>query len=347
MVSAMPAMRGLVKSAAGAARFRLTGRRVPLAVTLVLTHRCNTSCGPCGVPLQPRGELEAAEWLELIDQLARLGTTRLVITGGEPLLRPDLAAIVARCAEHGMWTVLETSGHDLPDRIGELGGLGRVMIPLHGPRAVHDAMVEPGAFDRGVAAVEAARSAGIRVGTVTLLARSTLSSVDWVLDFAEQHGAEAAFQLVAMRGWVASRGARREVADDDELRRALRGLLEARMAGRPVAMSEKLLRSMLSWPDLAVPFSDVDHEDLRCMAGQTFCTVGADGVVSGCLPQSSGTMNVRDHGFDAAFAGLRDGSCRSCTDTACAEANFLYNLNTPVVLELARAGLRSRLRGEA
>jgi hypothetical protein len=83
------------------------------------------------------------------------------------------------------------------------------------------------------------------------------------------------------------------------------------------------------------------------MAGQTFCAIGPDGTVSACLPRSTGAMNVREHGFDAAFAGLEEGGCQSCTDTACAEANFLYNLNTPVVLELARASLRSRLGGAA
>jgi molybdenum cofactor biosynthesis enzyme MoaA len=254
MVSAAPAMRGLVKSAAGAARFRLTGRRAPLAVTLVLTHRCNTSCGPCGVPLQARSELEAEEWLLLVDHLARLGTTRVVITGGEPLLRPDLPAILNRCAEHGMWTVLETNGHDLPGRIGDLAAVDRVMITLHGPESVHDALAEPGAFPLAVAAIVSARAAGKRVGTVTLLTPATLPWVGWVLDFADQHGTEAGFQLTAPRGFVASRGARRHLASDDELRRALRGLLEARMAGRRVVMSEKLLRSMLTWPDLTQPF---------------------------------------------------------------------------------------------
>ncbi len=347
MTGAAPALRGLVKSAAGAARFRLTGRRVPLSVTLVLTHRCNTSCAPCGVPLQVRPELDASEWLALVDHLARLGTTRVVLTGGEPLLRPDLAAIVDRCAEHGMWTVLETNGHDLPGQLSQLRRLDRLMIPLHGPKAVHDAIVEPGAFDKSVAAIRAAREAGMEVGTVTLLARSTLVSVGWVLDFADQHGTEAAFQLQARRGWVASRGARRELAEDDALRRTLRFLLEARMAGRRVAMTEKLLRSLLTWPDLREPFLEVDHEDVRCMAGQTFCAIGPDGLVSACLPRSGGTLNVRESGFDAAFAALRDGACRSCIDTPCAEANFLYNLNTPVVLELARASLRARLGSAA
>jgi MoaA/NifB/PqqE/SkfB family radical SAM enzyme len=347
MTGAAPAVRGLVKSAAGAARFRLTGRRVPLSVTLVLTHRCNSSCAPCAVPLQVRPELEAAEWLALVDHLARLGTTRIVISGGEPLLRPDLAAIVDRCAEHGMWTVLETNGHELPAHAASLGHLDRVMVALHGPREVHDAIVEPGAFDKAVAGIEAARAAGLRVGTVTLLARSTIDTVGWVLDFADEAGTEAVFQIQARRGWVASRGARRELADDDALRRTIRLLLEARIAGRRVAMTEKLLRSFLTWPDLREPFLEVPHEDVRCMAGQTFCTVSPDGLVSACLPRGGGTGNVRESGFDAAFAALRDGECRSCTDTACAEANFLYNLNTPVVLELARAGLRSRLGSAA
>jgi MoaA/NifB/PqqE/SkfB family radical SAM enzyme len=244
-----------------------------------------------------------------------------------------------------MWTVLETNGHDLPLRLAELASVDRFMVGLHGPREVHDRVAEPGAFDRAVAAVVAARAAGKRVGTVTLLGRDTLDTVGWVLDFADLHGTEAGFQLVAPHGWVASRGARRQQAADPDLRRALRGILEARLAGRRVAMTEKLLRSLLTWPDLTQPFLDTAHEDVRCMAGQTFCAIGPDGTVSACLARGGGTMNVRDHGFDVAFAGLADGECRSCADIACAEANFLYNLNTPVVAELARSSLRGRLGG--
>lgn len=347
-MSASIAPRAAVKSALGAARFRLTGRRAPLAVTLSVTHRCDSSCVSCGLPLAGVPELEAAELLALVDHLAKLGTTRVNITGGEPLLRGDLGALVRRCVEHGMWTVVETNGHALPARVAELAGVNRVMIGLHGPEAVHDHVTEPGAFAKAVAGIHAARAAGLRVGTITLLGKHTLETLPWVLEFAEAHEVEAVVQLPQVASPLASRGAKRQLADNEALRRSLRWLLEARLSGRPVAMSETVLRYLLSWSDYATASSPLPHEDLHCMAGQVSCVVDADGSVYGCAPRMKGpARNIRNDGFDAAFAGLRDQGCNACTDTACAEANFLYNLNTPVVIEAARAGLRTMFGGVA
>ncbi len=332
----------LLKSALGAARFRLTGHRAPLAVTLVVTRRCDSSCAGCGLPLATRPELETRELLDLLDRLAALGTTRLRFTGGEPLLREDLGALVDRAAQHGMRTVLETNGHSLPARVTELRRLDRIMVGLHGREAVHDRITEPGAFGRVTAGILAAREAGLQVGTITVLGRHTVDELPWVLEFAEQHGLDMVVQLAQADGAVASRGAKRQIAPDEQVRRALRWLLEARIAGQPVGLSEKTLRYLLSWEDYAVPARATPHEDLHCMAGQVSCVVDADGAVYACLPRMDGHAigNLRTDGFDAAFAALGETGCQACTDTACTEANFLYNLNTPVVLEVARARLR-------
>lgn len=339
--------RALVKSAVGAARFRLTGHRAPLAVTLVLTRRCDSSCATCGLPQVTRPELDTVEVLALVDHLARLGTTRINLTGGEPLVRPDLGAIVDRCAEHGMWTVVETNGHALQGRAAELARVHKVMVGLHGPAEVHERLTEPGAFALATAGMAAARRAGLKVGTVTVLCRATVGSVEWVLQHAEAHGHGAVFQLAQAHGGLASRSARRQVAAPADLERVLDVLLAARRAGRPVDMSEKVLRYLRSWPDYTRTSLPLPHDDLHCMAGQVSCVVDADGAVYGCLPRLDGQApaNVRDHGFDAAFAALRDPACQACTDSACAEANFLYNLDKPAVLEVARVGARTLFGG--
>ena len=338
-----------LKSALGAARFRLTGHRAPLAVTLFLTHRCDSSCLNCGLPLSAVPELEPAEILALLDHLAAQGTTRVNLTGGEPLLRDDLGAIIRRCVEHRFWTVLETNGHALPARVHEFAGLYRVMVGLHGPQAVHDAVTGPGAFVKAVAGIDAARGAGLRVGTVTVLGKRTVDSLPWLLDFADAHHTEVVVQLPQTAGSLGTRAARREAADSESIRRSLQFLLEAKLAGRAVAMTETTLRYLISWTDYAEASLALPHEDLQCMAGQVSCVVDADGSVHACTPRMGGgvgrdpstTRNVRNDGFDAAFAGLRDPPCQACTDTACTESSFLYNLNTPAVIEAARTGIRS------
>jgi MoaA/NifB/PqqE/SkfB family radical SAM enzyme len=83
----------------------------PLIANLVITRRCNLSCGYCYEydkisPPVPLALLE--DW---IDHLARLRTVFVTLTGGESLLHPEAAAIVAYVRARGMVPLLNTNGY--------------------------------------------------------------------------------------------------------------------------------------------------------------------------------------------------------------------------------------------
>ena len=101
-----------LRSVLAAGRYRLTGQRAPLSVWLSVTTRCDALCATCATPLRKTEECSTETLVELIDGLARRGTARVVLTGGEPLLREDIGVIVDRCAGHGMYVELETNGHE-------------------------------------------------------------------------------------------------------------------------------------------------------------------------------------------------------------------------------------------
>lgn len=340
--------RAFVKSTLGAARFRLTGRRVPLSVSLCVTRRCDCMCLYCNAPAASE-EMSSVEVISLIDELGALGCTRVVFTGAEPLLRAELPAFIDRCREHGMWTVVETNGHLLPEGVAELASVSRLMVSLDGNEPEHDAVREPGSFRRAMSGIHAARSQGIPVGTITVLTQNNVEKWEDVLLLGEQSGFSVAYQPVLSAGALATKRARKLVASDEALRRALLGVLEAKKSGRPIAMSEKTLRFLLGWERHQEPLRNESVDDLVCMAGQVSCAVDANGDVSSCTPRLGlGALgNVRNDGFLQAFSRLADNSCRACTSTSCTEANFLYNLNTPVVIEVARVGLTTLFRGIA
>ena len=68
---------------------------VPLSGTFELTARCNLDCRMCYIHRRAndaaalRGEWSAGQWLELASRCRDAGTLLLLLTGGEPLLRPD------------------------------------------------------------------------------------------------------------------------------------------------------------------------------------------------------------------------------------------------------------------
>ena len=91
----------------------------PLGLIVELTHRCPLQCGYCSNPLalEPRRrELQTLEWQRVFDQAAELGVLQLHLTGGEPMARSDLDALVGHAASLGLYTNLITSGMQLDER---------------------------------------------------------------------------------------------------------------------------------------------------------------------------------------------------------------------------------------
>ncbi|MBN2054936.1 radical SAM protein [bacterium] len=81
---------------------------------LVVTERCNLHCPYC-FHEQESGRLTGAEmsmeeWRECCAQLRRLGVGKVIITGGEPLLRADLPALLAACQCAGFSILLLSNG---------------------------------------------------------------------------------------------------------------------------------------------------------------------------------------------------------------------------------------------
>ncbi|MBC8132530.1 MAG: pyrroloquinoline quinone biosynthesis peptide chaperone PqqD, partial [Deltaproteobacteria bacterium] len=103
---------------------------VPRPYTLVaeLTYRCPLRCAYCSNPVQLNAmgpDLETDIWSRVFQEAARLGVMQVTLTGGEPLLRPDLEQLVAAAHASGLYTTLITSGIPLDrDRLTRLRDAG-------------------------------------------------------------------------------------------------------------------------------------------------------------------------------------------------------------------------------
>src|SRR5262245_49423313 len=85
------------------------------AVSWNLTQRCNLFCAHCYMSAAPgaatAGELTTAECRRVMADIARVNPhVFLILTGGEPLIRPDVYELAARGREHGFTVVLGTNG---------------------------------------------------------------------------------------------------------------------------------------------------------------------------------------------------------------------------------------------
>src|SRR5208282_4175773 len=105
----------------------------PILAHIIPTRRCNLACGYCNEYDHVSKPVAIEEMLRRVDQLAALGTSIITISGGEPLLHPELDVIISGIHQHGIIATLITNGYLLnPKRIQRLNraGLHQLQISI-------------------------------------------------------------------------------------------------------------------------------------------------------------------------------------------------------------------------
>ena len=103
----------------------LRSRYQPVNAHIIPVRRCNLSCAYCNEYDDVSKPVAVADVLRRVDLLARLGTGIVTISGGEPLLHPELDEIVAGIRSRGMIATLITNGYLLSvKRIARLNRAG-------------------------------------------------------------------------------------------------------------------------------------------------------------------------------------------------------------------------------
>jgi len=147
-------------------------RRPPGPVVIWnLVRRCNLACTHCyafSADHDYPNELTRAEVDAVLDDLKRFRVPALILSGGEPLLRPDLFEIAAHAKALGLHLGLSTNGTLIDAPMAERVAAARfdyVGISLDGLRETHDRFRRrAGAFDASLAAVRRLRALGVKVG---------------------------------------------------------------------------------------------------------------------------------------------------------------------------------------
>ncbi|MEN0066533.1 MAG: radical SAM protein [Myxococcota bacterium] len=127
----------------------------PLAVHLEVIAACDLACAHCFAGELPRkGALSLDAMEALFVELAAMGSFRLGLTGGEPLLRRDLLEIVDAATAQGLHPCLTTHGLHLDEHWAKELGRRDLMwlnVSLDGASAAtHDRIRGPGTFDRAI-----------------------------------------------------------------------------------------------------------------------------------------------------------------------------------------------------
>ncbi len=166
----------------------------PFIVIWETTQACDLACVHCRACAQPMRntlELSTVEAKRLIDEVAALGAPVFVLTGGDPLKRPDVFELVEYALSRGVRISLTPSATPLLTREAILRlkncGVARLAISLDGPTAdVHDAFRRvPGSYEWTLRAIRWAREIDLPVQINTTITRRNLEHLDSIIALIE------------------------------------------------------------------------------------------------------------------------------------------------------------------
>jgi PqqA peptide cyclase len=197
---------------------------VPLGLVAELTYRCPLRCPYCSNPedlAAYRGELSTEQWCRVLDEARELGVLQVHLSGGEPLVRRDLADLVAHAHRLGMYTGLVTSGVPLTEsRFAALvqAGLDHVQLSVQDDAAGGaDAIAGVAAHERKLAAAAMVTGHGLPLTINAVLHRGNIGHVAGLTELAERMGADrlelanTQYYGWARRNWAALLPTRAEV----------------------------------------------------------------------------------------------------------------------------------------
>jgi PqqA peptide cyclase len=169
----------------------------PYGLLAELTYRCPLSCAYCSNPVDMVGygdELATAEWQRVLTEAHELGVLQLHLSGGEPLLRRDLAELARTARDLGMYTNLVTSALGLSRRRAEelkAAGVDHVQVSVQADEpALSDRIAGTPSFDRKVEACRLVKELGWPLTLNVVLHRQNIDRIGAVLQLAEELAAD-------------------------------------------------------------------------------------------------------------------------------------------------------------
>lgn len=276
----------------------------PIYAVWEITLACDLACRHCGsrAGRDRPDELDTAQCLDLVDQMAALGVHEVSLIGGEAYLREDWTLILERIAERGMIPLLTTGGRGLTKERCEAAakaGLKSASVSVDGLEATHDRLRGvTGSHRSAFEALRNLRDAGVRVSANTQINRLSVNELPQVLESIIDAGIHSwQIQLTVAMG---------RAADEPEILLQPYDLLEVfpMLAELKARCDEANVRL---WPGNNIGYFGPYESVLRgtmprghmasCGAGRVTLGIEADGAIKGCpsLPTERWTGgNIRD-----------------------------------------------------
>lgn len=274
---------GWKKAASIATRFLAPGK--PHHAQWLITRKCNYRCAGCNVwKEQDERELSTEEIKKGLDILKKMGIVELVISGGDPLLRPDIAEILDYASERFVTTVYD-NGSMAAKKIDALRKVDFVAISIDSlDAAKNDAIKDvSGAWKNAMNSVETLQKQGIRVAVTPTISQKNLYEIVDITNYFTDKGTPVWYCLYSFDTSVDSNQLFRIGKANDEFiitdKQAMINLcnqvIDMMKTNKQIIMTKKLLVALRA-------LYENDDRTWKCEALNHFIVVDHLGRISGC-----------------------------------------------------------------
>ncbi len=263
------------------------------------TRQCHLKCKHCyrDAGLKDQDELDTEQGKKLIEDLSAAGFKMIILSGGEPLLRPDIVDLTAHSREAGMRAVFGTTGTLLDLNLAkELKKAGAMCMGISldsADPAMHDGFRQvPGSWEKAVEGMENCIRVGLPFQVHTTVVSENYEEFEKITDFAVKIGARAHhifFLVPTGRGKDIEEDALRQRQYEQLIHRIFKKQKEVDMEIKPTC-APQFMR-------VAAQKGEEMRFSRGCLAGRSYCCILPNGDLHPCpyLPIRVG--NVRETNF--------------------------------------------------
>ncbi len=313
--------------------------REPVTCFWEITDACNLRCIHCEADSGARApdELTTDEALALAEELAGCGCEKVMLTGGEPLVRKDWPRLTRRLVELGVEVTVITNGvlvdEAMVNRLLDAGVSG-ASVSLDGDRQVHDTIRRwPGrergsVYEAAVAALERLAASPLKTAVITQVHKRNLHDLERMYEQVASLGVDAWQVQIAMPLGRLLDISYQYLIEPAQVRELVPRLAALVADGRvPVGVADNIGYYSREEPRLRGALAGTQSFWAGCLAGVRLVALRANGDVKGCPshPAQFVVGNVRDTPFADIWGdpknfayntawdeGLLEGECARC-----------------------------------
>ncbi len=299
---------------------------IPVSGSFELTRKCNFNCKMCYVHCTDTSkdeELTTEEWLKIADDAKKEGLLFLLLTGGEPLLRPDFSQLYTAFAKMGFMLSINTNGSMFTEEIFSLFESyppSRVNISLYGGSDdTYESLCENKKFDVVVGNIRRLKKMHIPVRLNCVFNRYNVADTEKIYQIADELEVivkPTSYMYPSLRAKGETGGNEARLTAEDAAKNTL---LCRKLTFSEAQLREKAKEMMSLYPPECDP--DAEGEGMRCRAGRSSFWVTYDGRMMPCGMMTEPTVSLKAMSFSDAWQLIRTETakirlpkeCQSCS----------------------------------